>query len=428
MYNKTYHSPARAAEHMHEPSRYLQHFSSSHDAARDGDPVALSHATPHLYSIHGPRSRAIACPNSAPFDPHATLSLPKVTCADLLSSRLPHMAHSVRLVLGVTSAPNKWGRKIRDGIRRTWWTYPSVNRSVVVCFVVGRKSVKQREQVKLYSEAARYGDIAILPHVRDGDGPFVTISKAHAWFRLASELLGLITTGDAEFSNSSRSVIGGYKATEAHPVRHIAKVDDDTFLNLPVLQRDLDSLHCRKHLYYGIFAFAGYNSVTYTKCGFDYGNKGGRYRRYGCAVAANGHGAAHPPFPWTSGALMLASTPLIVRIAAEPAIGDFVERSKLRHVQLGRVKSTDEDVAMGFYMSRFHLGGLANVTYVRINDQLTNLGCARNGGLYRRPNPRDVGKHFVKTAGGHAYVWSIVVDGMAPNVTRCIQWTGDGRL
>ena len=97
---------------------------------------------------------------------------------------------------------------------------------------------------------------------------------------------------------------------------------------------------------------------------------------------------------WTSGALMLASTPLIVRIAAEPAIGDFVERSKLRHVQLGRVKSTDEDVAMGFYMSRFHLGGLANVTYVRINDQLTNLGCARNGGLYRRPNPRDVGKHF----------------------------------
>ena len=75
----------------------------------------------------------------------------------------------------------------------------------------------------------------------------------------------------------AQCVIGGYKATEAHPVRHIAKVDDDTFLNLPVLQRDLDSLHCRKHLYYGIFAFAGYNSVTYTKCGFDYGNKGGRY-------------------------------------------------------------------------------------------------------------------------------------------------------
>ena len=123
---------------------------------------------------------------------------------------------------------------------------------------------------------------------------------------------------------------------------------------------------------------------------------------------------------------MLASTPLIVRIAAEPAIGDFVERSKLRHVQLGRVKSTDEDVAMGFYMSRFHLGGLANVTYVRINDQLTNLGCARNGGLYGDPTAR-CGKHFVKTAGGHAYVWSIVVDGMAPNVTRCIQWTG-GRL
>ena len=49
-------------------------------------------------------------------------------------------------------------------------------------------------------------------------------------------------------------------------VRHIAKVDDDTFLNLPLLQRDLNSFHCAKHLYYGVFAFAGCSPQRFRKC------------------------------------------------------------------------------------------------------------------------------------------------------------------
>jgi len=270
------------------------------------------------------------------------------------------------------------------------------------------------------------GDLVFLPFVRDGDGPFVTISKAHAWFRLACESLGLISRGDAAKSDSPRSVLDGYTAVEAHPVRHIAKVDDDTFLNLPLLQRDLNSFHCAKHLYYGVFAFAGYNPQRFLKCGFDYGAGGGRYRRYGCANRTGG--AAHPPFPWTSGAMMLASTSLIVRIAAEPAIGAFVERSKAHHVLNGRVSSTDEDVAMGFYISRFHLAGLARVTYVNVARWLTNLGCFRLRGLYAPPRNSSVGLHFVKSAGGMQYVWEVLHDRWPVNATRCRDMTGDGRL
>lgn len=109
---------------------------------------------------------------------------------------------------------------------------------------------------------------------------------------------------------------------------------------------------CTSSLYYGVFAFGGYNPRTYLKCGFDYSEKGARYRRYGCAgeAARKGAGAAHPPFPFTCGSLMLASTALIVRVATEPAIGRFVARSESEH-------HTDEDVAMGFWLSRYHLAG-----------------------------------------------------------------------
>ena len=63
-----------------------------------------------------------------------------------------------------------------------------------------------------------------------------------------------------------------------------------------------------------------------------------------------------------------------------------------------------------------------------MNEKLTNLGCRRKEGLYMPPRKDDVGKHFLKTAGAHAYVWSILVDGMKPNATRCIDMSGDGRL
>lgn len=109
-----------------------------------------------------------------------------------------------------------------------------------------------------------------------------------------------------------------------------------------------------------------------------------------------------------------------MRVATEPAIERFVKRSEAAH-------HTDEDVALGFWLSRYHLAG-EPITYVRVNDRLTNLACFYQKGLYKRPTPSAVGVHFVKSAGGMHYVWAVIHDGMKPNATLCRTATGDGRL
>ena len=83
---------------------------------------------------------------------------------------------------------------------------------------------------------------------------------------------------------------------------------------------------------------------------------------------------------------------------------------------------------MGFWLSRLHAAKVAPVTYVRVNDKLHNLGCARLNGLYKAPRNRSVAVHFVKTAGGMQYVWGVLVDHNKHNATICQQMTGDGRL
>lgn len=449
-----------------------EHFSRLHDPRVDGDAVSASRNVSEFFDVlRKPTARSQACAGPPPFPPAPCSQLQNLaTCADLRNGRTESLL-GVRLVLGITSAPDKWGAMRRDGIRQTWLRYPQVGCTVVYCFIVGRRvglkreHARQRELSRLDEEASRHNDLLFLRHTLDGDGPFVTISKLHAWFRLATEMLGLVggrtpsggsSDGGAgadwsalSFEDagpmSPRHVIsygGGSIVAEstaggpgfatgprgaapraALAVRHIAKVDDDTFLNIPELLQDLDSLHCHPHLYYGMFAYAGYNSRTFLKCGFDYSKGGGRYRKYGCATdSAEGGGAAHPPFPFTSGAFMLASTPLVVRFATLPQIGEFVSRSAFGH-------HTDEDVAMGFWISRFHRGGLRPaVTYVEVNKRLTNLGCYRHAGLYMPPRNRSVGMHFLKTPGGMRYVWSILVDGLKHNASRCRDWTGDGRL
>ena len=216
-------------------------------------------------------------------------------------------------------------------------------------------------------------------------------------------------------------------------MRHIAKVDDDTFIVLPNLLAELDAMHCHRGLYYGNIAFAGYNSITLTKCGFDYGPQGGRYRKYGCSNASRPHGASHPPFPWTSGALMLASTSLVARVAADASIGELVARS-VDPTQPGQPgmkpgHNTDEDVALGFWLSRFHRAADSRlVSYVRVNQRTANLGCKRQNSLYHTPHNDSVAVHFVKTAGGMHYVWGLVVNGEKTNLAKCFQMTGDGRI
>ena len=77
-----------------------------------------------------------------------------LTCADY-AERKPGW-QSVRLVMGVATGPSN--RKRRDAIRQTWMRWPSVGRTVVVCFAVGRKQVPPTVLSHLDDEAAAHGD------------------------------------------------------------------------------------------------------------------------------------------------------------------------------------------------------------------------------------------------------------------------------
>ena len=300
----------------------------AHDTRIDGDPIAASRLT-GLYHIDSPKKAARRCADPAAEDEQRLFSLTASSAASAATLPLPpplrtpdpavpiprvrctdgaaRLAQGVRLVLGVHSAPNKFGRERRNGIRETWMRYPSVGRTVMACFIVGRRGVKPKHLRAMDEEQAQHADMVFLndtvhtgghPHLMmagtrasmaagavrtwqlDGAGPFVTISKLHDWFRLvACELLPPPPPPSAAAAGGGGGARGSAAlGTLATSVRHVAKVDDDTFLNLPLLQARLDSLWCHPHLYYGTTAYGGYRPGSFSKCGYDYSLRGGKYR------------------------------------------------------------------------------------------------------------------------------------------------------
>ena len=82
-----------------------------------------------------------------------------------------------------------------------------------------------------------------------------------------------------------------------------------------------------------------------------------------------------------------------------------------------------EDVALGFWLSEPVLRATAdaprNVTYVRINDRCSNVGCTAAHGLYQRPQNDSVAIHYLKGASSMKYVWSLLGEGAQHGVGEC---------
>ena len=110
---------AAAAASTATTINYLDHLNRAHDTARDGDAVAISRSGPKVYPIMKlSRKHSLNTCGPPPFGENSSGSR-RATCADLLASR--HSALSgVRLLLGITSPPQRHGQKQRNGIRRTW--------------------------------------------------------------------------------------------------------------------------------------------------------------------------------------------------------------------------------------------------------------------------------------------------------------------
>jgi hypothetical protein len=215
-------------------------------------------------------------------------------------------------------------------------------------------------------------------------------------------------------------------------VRIAAKVDDDAFLHVANLAADLRKLHCVPHLHYGSMGFTGYDPATWRLCGWSWQARGANYRKERCARRG-----AHPPFPFMNGALELLSAPLVRYVGTSPRVAAFVSKAEaavtsrvaagwgmsLKRGQKGpRVWRQNEDVALGFWLSRAERRGAFNVTWVRINDRAMNMACISTKGMYQRPRADTVTVHFLKRPGGNEFLWSQLHDGVPHSAQNCTRW------
>ena len=263
--------------------------------------------------------------------------------------------------------------------------WPQVGQSVVVCFLIGRRQVAASTLAVLDSEAAEFRDLLFLP-VTDGCVNMVSIGKAHAFWTRAAQLMR------PQLHSS------------VQPLRHVGKVDDDSFVNAPLLLEILDRLHCWQRLYFGAFGFTGYQPRGFQNCGFAWGG-GGSYAKYGCAQAG-----AHPPFPFAFGQLQILSGALVRALARSSDAAEFAAAAEaLPNLQ------TNEDSALGLWLTR-----LRHVGYVTLSaSSWHNLGCFPSSGMYRQPNNATLVAHRLITLEAMRYVWRVMHDGEPADALQC---------
>ena len=330
---------------------------------------------------------------------------PPITCADYTASTgVDAIYGHVQLLLGIVTGPSN--KKRRDAVRETWLRWPSIGRSVVVCFVIGRKQVAGETLAALDLEQVEHRDLLFLPEVSDGCVKLVSIGKAYGFWRAAANLVARNTASLPPLPSSSSS---SATTRSIRPQAFIAKADDDSFVDVPHLERHLGRLFCAKRAYFGALAFTGYLSSNYRflNCGFAWAG-GGAYKNYGCEK----HGA-HPPFPFALGQLQVMSAEAASALAESRDAQEFAAAAEA----LPNINA-NEDSAIGLMMSR-----VPRVAYVNLPKQeWHNLGCWPSPGLYRPAVPNgSLVVHRIKSALGLKYVWGVMGEGKPNDIVACVR-------
>jgi len=310
----------------------------------------------------------------------------------------------VALLVGVMTGPAHEER--RRAIRRTWKRWASSR--VLVCFILGRRGLKKSQLRTLDAETLTHRDIIWLPNAADEGIPTL---KGYAWWTYAASLLP-------------------YSCAE-NGLRYVAKVDDDSFVNLRNLEADVNLLHCRPNVYYGHMAYTGYDPTTWSVCGWSWQDEGDNYRKHSCARTG-----AHPPFPYINGELELLSAPLVRFIAISPEVREFVDiatraidEKKAKGISLSsrggggpKLWRQNEDIALGYWLHHGQQQHHFNITYVKINNRAANMACVATMGMYQRPRDDSVVVHFLKRPAGMDYLWGVLHDGVPHNDDNCTRY------
>ncbi|KAK7246921.1 hypothetical protein RIF29_41792 [Crotalaria pallida] len=157
---------------------------------------------------------ATSLPTSHPsFSPQRALEMSETWKA----SPLPR--HPIRLFVGILSASNHFAERM--AVRKTWMQSNEVKSSDVVARFFVALNPRKEVNAELKKEAAYFGDIVILP------------------FMDRYELVVIKTVAICEF---------GIKNVTAS---HIMKIDDDTFIRVDTVLKEIEKLPQRKSLYMG---------------------------------------------------------------------------------------------------------------------------------------------------------------------------------
>ena len=367
-----------------------------------------------------------ACPSAAPS--RSVNNGTRLRCTDdVASSR-------VELLVGVHSAPGN--RLSRTAIRSSWMQWESVGSTVLVCFIVGRQRLSKARTGALEAEAAEHHDMLLLDVI---DQVVLTLPKTFGWWMAASRMLP---------SQESSQVAGP---------RWVAKVDDDSFVHLPNLQADLRSLHCHPILYYGSFAFSGYDPNGLSKCGFSW-QGAVNFDRLNCRSRG-----AQPPTPFALGAVQVVAATLLRSLARAPGLAEYVARANERRAEFSKKHDAAEDVALGHWLARAHAaeaaggnagsvsrggssgsgssssssssaggggdgggdGGSGGIDYVRTRSNgVVNMDCFKRRGMYQVPSgDTSVVVHHLKRPEGMRYLWRLLHGGAAHDADACLTAT-----
>ena len=127
-------------------------------------------------------------------------------------------------------------------------------------------------------------------------------------------------------------------------------------------------------------------------------------------------------------------------MATSPEVRHFVERAQrgvdarlaggwevspaaLKRAEKGpRVWNRQEDMVVGFWLSRAERRGAFKVAWVRINDRSGNMGCLSTKGMYQRPRQDVISVHNLKVRGGLEYLYGLLHDGVAHSGENCTRW------
>ena len=280
---------------------------------------------------------------------------------------------------GVLSGP-RGGKARRAAIRDSWMRYSDVGVRLTVCFVLGERGLSRRARRSLDAPDVIWMDVE--------ETGILSIPKCFEWWRTASRTA-------SQFS-------------------HIAKVDDDTFVHVPKFMHALgEAVHkCPSRSSLARWRTLGTGHIR-SACVAGPGR-----RAAGRGISSNAVSVAS-----RRSSRSLSARCKCCRAAWRTTLARGVPSIALwplptRAATCASARATRTSRSVTGSLSTLP-GQRANVSYVMINDRAPNLGCFRDGGLYRRPRAEHIVIHRVKGAEGMTYVWRQLHDGASHDPLTC---------